>query len=1020
MKLRLLVWLMMAGTLCAQAPLRIIVKARPAEGIDEPGRAEEVEAVIAELLADAGYEVIDNVQLAAVQGVDLAIWEGNAEKLLFLNTRFGAELVVAATYDKQMVSPPSPMWYYLVNGKMLRTDTGAHVGSVSAKSSRPRESQQHLRPTVEDFTTKLLEKLARLELREAQAGTFQLFVSKGDAVRFGQLQTALGAVEGVESVRQRRFQTDTVELEVVFAGTREQLVQKLHALRDPALRVTGFETVRIDAELTDDPVPLPVDSTAPVVQLSAPEEGARLAERSCQVEGSVDDRSVGQVMVQIGEAQPTAVAVQSGRFSLAVTLPGEGEHRIVARARDAAGNEGSDARTVFVDSEAPEVTILAPADGQKLGDSRVLVRVSVTSPDVERVMVNGAEAQAMGKHEYQVELTLADGAQTIEAKAWDRMGNEGKDAVSVTVHTRAPQVVLDSPVDGTRSAERAHSLAGSVDDPGIESVELLVDAQPGQALAVQSGRFEAALELEEGEHRLRVVAVNSWGRSGEAAVQLSIDLSGPTLRFVQPVENALLNVAAALVRVEVGTDARSVQIDGVQAKAVGKDIYEARIELQEGENLVQATAIDGLGNSSQAQRRLVVDTLPPRVAILAPAAGTAGRQARTAVVGQVFEPGIRWVRSGGLDVPVQGLMFVFMAELQAGRNTITVEARDAAGNQGVARVELVRDVTPPGVRIVAPEDGARLAVAELQARLSVTGDDVARVELNGVPAVADGNERYLVNVALSPGQNELLAKAWDHAGNEASHSVRVTRDSGPPQVSIDGPADGSLTREGSVQVQGRVEDDGPVAEVFFAGQSYPLRDGAFSFEAALVEGSQRLEVRALDAVGQEGQAAVTVVRDTTPPTVEILAPADGSRWRETSLNVGLRVAGNDIAGVSVNGVAAALFQAPDVWRVELTGLSDGALRIEAEAVDQAGNVGRAAVSITIRTTAPEVDAKTTVIVDGKVDDPSSTVTVNGVQVVVKPDGSWETTVDIGQTKRVEIIATDLFGNKSVKIIDYSD
>jgi len=149
-------------------------------------------------------------------------------------------------------------------------------------------------------------------------------------------------------------------------------------------------------------------------------------------------------------------------------------------------------------------------------------------------------------------------------------------------------------------------------------------------------------------------------------------------------------------------------------------------------------------------------------------------------------------------------------------------------------------------------------------------------------------------------------------------------------------------------------------------------------------------------------------RDTTPPSVKFLAPGEGQTINVNPVNVVVEVPDGDVTRVVINGVAAVAI-GKGRYRAAVS-CREGANRVTAEAFDAAGNRGTALRSFRFDSTPPEVSGRVTVVVRGKVDDPSSTVTVNGQRVTVGADGSYSVEVKLGADRSVVIIATDEFGN----------
>ncbi len=476
---------------------RVLVIATASEGIDE-SRDEEAQVLIEEVFQELEFETIDATQLASIKDIDDALNSPDPEareKILALRTRYGAEVIVAVKYDKQFAtggSRPNAMWWYLFNGKCFRTDTASQIASKSHKSSRPRNSFNHFGPTAQEFANLMADKVLTAWQRQQTSGLeLQLFVSKGDAVSFATLQSTLQGLASVSNCVQRRFQRDTCEYAVTYNGTKEEFVVELSTLTNPAVLVTGYEANRVDCEITDAPPPPPRDTTAPVVNITTPYDGALFTSTLVTVSGTVDDRSVREI--RVGGA---TVPVNNGSFSASVTCV-EGSNTVSATATDAAGNVGSDQVSFTVDTIAPEVTIIAPQNGRNLTQVEINVGVRAVADDLDRVEVNGVPAELFRAPDtYKATIVLSEGSDIeIRAVAYDRAGNSDTDRIFVNVDTTPPEV------DGAVTVV----VSGQVDDPAHK---VFVN---GKAVTVNAdGSWQTTVDLSESKI-VEIVAEDEFG-----------------------------------------------------------------------------------------------------------------------------------------------------------------------------------------------------------------------------------------------------------------------------------------------------------------------------------------------------------------------------------------------------------------------------------------------------------------------------------------------------------------------------
>ncbi|MDZ4263763.1 MAG: Ig-like domain-containing protein [Pseudomonadota bacterium] len=186
------------------------------------------------------------------------------------------------------------------------------------------------------------------------------------------------------------------------------------------------------------------------------------------------------------------------------------------------------------------------------------------------------------------------------------------------------------------------------------------------------------------------------------------------------------------------------------------------------------------------------------------------------------------------------------------------------------------DITPPKVSVDFPSNGT--IVRGTTAVTAIATDDVgvARVDfyLDGTLKATDTTSAYSFvwdTTGGSDGPHTILAKAYDGAGNSASHSISVIVDNTPPVVIIQRPLEGA-TVSGTIEVSGTATDSSGIwwIELYVDGRSASsqlIKPAAtslswkFSYNTGLVtNGEHTLKVVAKDVVGfgNEGSRSVAV------------------------------------------------------------------------------------------------------------------------------------------------------------------
>lgn len=165
--------------------------------------------------------------------------------------------------------------------------------------------------------------------------------------------------------------------------------------------------------------------------ISSPSDGAFTNESVITVEGS----SAPNMDVKVfnnGEEVASGATNESGDFAIDVALS-EGENVLTARASSDRGMTApSEAVTVYLDQDAPELAITSPADGLKTNKEVIEVKGTVADQNLETVKVNGQNA-TVTNGEFSKRILLDSGVNTIEVVATDKAGNSTTQTVTIEV-----------------------------------------------------------------------------------------------------------------------------------------------------------------------------------------------------------------------------------------------------------------------------------------------------------------------------------------------------------------------------------------------------------------------------------------------------------------------------------------------------------------------------------------------------------------------------------------------------------
>ena len=212
------------------------------------------------------------------------------------------------------------------------------------------------------------------------------------------------------------------------------------------------------------------------------------------------------------------------------------------------------------------------------------------------------------------------------------------------------------------------------------------------------------------------------------------------------------------------------------------------------------------------------------------------------------------------------------------------------------------DTTPPQVTINTPVNG--LVTSATQVLVGGTVDDSEATVTVGGLLVTVSNKTFLVTYPLREGENTILAKAVDKAGNEGSASVQVTRDSQPPVATLSTPVTAvagndvvislSATDNHSLALVEVVADGALLWSDSPPGKETGSKTISLRLSPTLIAGSAvAVQARALDASGNMGSATTTIT---------ISKSAEGPGWLSGKVL-------DDARGLALEGVLVSITDA---------------------------------------------------------------------------------------------------------------
>ena len=119
--------------------------------------------------------------------------------------------------------------------------------------------------------------------------------------------------------------------------------------------------------------------------------------------------------------------------------------------------------------------------------------------------------------------------------------------------------------------------------------------------------------------------------------------------------------------------------------------------------------------------------------------------------------------------------FDIEVKLLAGHNVLWATSTDNAGNENRSSTwDVLYDLEPPAVEVIAPADGASFFGDEKTIDVKGKTEATAQVSVNDRVAIVNSNGEFSLKLTLSEGENTITVAARDSAENKTEKVLKVT------------------------------------------------------------------------------------------------------------------------------------------------------------------------------------------------------------------------------------------------------
>lgn len=145
-----------------------------------------------------------------------------------------------------------------------------------------------------------------------------------------------------------------------------------------------------------------------------------------------------------------------------------------------------------------------------------------------------------------------------------------------------------------------------------------------------------------------------------------------------------------------------------------------------------------------------------------------------------------------------------------GINKLYFYAEDRFGNKEDERtIEVKVDTTPPVLLLVEPKEGAFVSNEQVTVVIE-SREELLDITVNNNKMIRQVGNRYSLTISLKEGENLLVVRGRDLAGNNQEIIFRVYLDKTPPQVKFTSPTSGQVVTVRSIKITGETEPNSKI------------------------------------------------------------------------------------------------------------------------------------------------------------------------------------------------------------------
>ncbi|UCE38631.1 MAG: right-handed parallel beta-helix repeat-containing protein [Thermoplasmata archaeon] len=634
---------------------------------------------------------------------------------------------------------------------------------------------------------------------------------------------------------------------------------------------------------------------------------------------------------------------------------------IIVSAADYLDNIRISVFNITIDSTRPEIYLISPGNNSNITKSDSLnFEIVDDNLDIVNYTVNLTQEITLPPP-FDVNATASweDGPYRIDIIAKDKAGNTNTSYYNFFMAT-PPAITLVSP--SNNSLVRAGKVINlDIVDSNLNNTNYSINGGVnitfGPPYDLGTGTWD------DGNYIIMVHARDRANNTNSRWYSISIDAHIPEVVFLSHTNNSCFR-SGPILKFNI-SDINLVwinySINGSPFSTFSLPYEISTAGWKDGVHSIEIVATDAVGQENISKFFIIIDHIRPTIELLSPPNGTFGEPGILINL-SISDDNLEFVNYTVNDGPNQTLTSPFSIDTHSfpdGEVKLTIYAHDRAGNLNTTYYEFVfNDTTSPYIILNSPENQSYILKG------TIIDFFVYDLYLKNVSYSLDGSsfvpfeDPYDINTSgWDEGTHTVVVLANDSRNNTNRSTFIFTIDTQNPVILLDPPPSNESVILPGTNLDFYIADDNLDVVNYSINDDTPL-DWYFPFDIPTLgwdDGSYIIKIAAEDRAKNKNTAWFKFIIDSTPPSIQLNSPSDGSHINSgTMLDFNITDDNMNIVLYTINQGTEAAFNSP--FDINTQGWDEGKYTIDIYARDMTDNTNEMTFQFTVDDTPPEAQA----------------------------------------------------------------